>query len=110
MHRILIVDDHSIVLQGLRAVIEDNPGMKVVAEAESGQQALDLAATLDMDIVILDIGMQGRDGLGVLQMLKAQKPSLAVIIFSMYPEEQYAIRCIREGASAYISKKTSPDN
>ena len=109
MIKILIVDDHSIVRQGLRTVLGDSLGITVVAEAESGQEALDLAATMELDIVILDIGMQGRDGLEVLRELIARKPKLGVIIFSMYPEEQYAIRCFKDGAGAYISKNNPPE-
>ena len=109
MIKIMLVDDHAIVRQGLRQILGEKPGMQIVAEAASGQEALDLAQTTNLDIVILDIGMPGRGGLEVLGSLKALKPALRVVIFSMYPEEQYAIRCFKDGASAYVSKDSSPD-
>lgn len=108
MINILIVDDHSIVRHGLKAILGDVAGFKIVAEAESGQKALDLAETMDLNIVILDIGMAGRDGLDVLQELKLRHPSLGIVVFSMHEEEQYAIRCFKNGASAYISKQNPP--
>lgn len=109
MIKIMLVDDHAIVRQGLRQVLGEKPGMQIAAEASSGQEALDLARTTSLDIVVLDIGMPGRGGLEVLGSLKALKPALRVVIFSMYPEEQYAIRCFKDGASAYVSKDNSPD-
>jgi DNA-binding NarL/FixJ family response regulator len=105
----MIVDDHSIVREGLKRVLSAKTDIEVVAEAASGQEAMDLAASKDLDIVILDIGMSGRGGLEVLVSLKDLKPSLAVIIFSMYSEGQYGIRCFKNGASAYISKKSPPE-
>lgn len=109
MIKIMLVDDHAIVRQGLRQVLGEKPGMQIVAEAASGQEALDLARNANLDIVILDIGMPGRGGLEILESLKALKPALRIVIFSMYPEEQYAIRCFKDGASAYVSKDSSPD-
>lgn len=108
MINILIVDDHEVVRRGLQAMLVDISGFKVLAEAESGQEALDMVDTLDLNVVILDIGMAGRDGLGVLQELKHRYPSLGIIVFSMHAEEQYAIRCFGYGANAYISKQNPP--
>jgi DNA-binding NarL/FixJ family response regulator len=109
MIRVMLVDDHAIVRQGLRKVLDEKPGIQIVAEAASAQEALDLAASIDIDIVILDIGMPGRGGLDVLGNLKALKPELRIVIFSMYSEEQYAIRCFKDGASAYVTKESPPD-
>jgi two-component system invasion response regulator UvrY len=102
--RILIVDDHAIVRHGLRQVIADVPGMRVAGEASSGQEALDLARTREFDVAIIDISMPGRGGLEVLKDLKAERPSLKLMVLSMHAEEQYAVRCLRDGASAYLTK------
>jgi DNA-binding NarL/FixJ family response regulator len=109
MIRILIVDDHSIVRKGLMQIVSECPGLSVTAEASSGAEALELARTQDFDIAIIDIAMPGRGGLDVLKDLRAQKPSLKVVVLSMYSEEQYAIRSLRDGASAYLTKGSAPD-
>jgi len=109
MIRILIADDHSIVRQGLKQIVSECPGMVVAGEAASGQEVLDLVRKSDFDIAIVDIAMPGRGGLEILKDLKAEKPSLKVIVLSMYSEEQYAIRSLRDGASAYLTKASAPD-
>ena len=88
MIKLMLVDDHAIVRRGLRQVLGERPGLQVAAEAASGQEAIDLARTTPLDVVILDIGMPGRGGLDLLRDLKELKPSLSIVIFSMYPEEQ----------------------
>lgn len=108
MINILIVDDHAIVRYGLNAILGDVDGFKIVAEAESGQKALEMAEMMYLDIVILDISMARRDGLDVLQEFKLRYPSLGIIVFSMHAEELYAIRCFKYGAKAYISKQNPP--
>lgn len=109
MIKLMLVDDHAIVRQGLRQVLSERPGLRVAAEASSGQEAIDVARKTPLDIVILDIGMPGRGGLDLLRDFKELMPSLSIIIFSMYPEEQYAIRCFKDGASAYVCKDSPPD-
>ena len=104
MIRILVVDDHSVVRQGIKQIVADSPDIEIVGEAVSGQEALDLVRARAFDVVILDIAMPGRGGLDVLRELKAEKPALKVVVLSMYPEEQYAIRSLRDGASAYLTK------
>ena len=109
MTRILIVDDHSIVRQGLKQIIAECPGMIVAGEAGSGEEALEQVRAHEFDVVILDISMPGRGGLDILKDLKAEKPLLKVLVLSMHSEEQYAIRSLREGASAYLTKESAPD-
>lgn len=106
----MIVDDHVVVRTGLKAILGDCQGIEVVADVGSGQEAMDIAAAVALDIVILDIGMPDRDGLNVLQQLKEMQPSLGIIVFSMYSEEQYALRCFKNGASAYVSKQNPPED
>jgi two-component system invasion response regulator UvrY len=109
MIRILIADDHSIVRQGLKQIVSECPEMVVAGEAASGQEALDLVRKRDFDVAIVDIAMPGRGGLEILKDLKAERPSMKVMVLSMYSEEQYAIRSLRDGASAYLTKAGAPD-
>ncbi len=107
--RILIADDHPIVRAGFKLVIADTQDMTVADEAANGQEVLNLIRKHDYDIVLLDISMPGRNGLEVLKDLKAEKPKLPVMILSIYPEEQYAVRALRAGASGYMTKASAPN-
>jgi two-component system, NarL family, invasion response regulator UvrY len=110
--RVLIADDHRIVREGLKQVLADAPEMQVVAEESNGQEVLDQVAQRmpdGLDVVLLDIAMPGRDGLEVLQNLRQAWPKLGVLMLSTYPEQQYAVRCIKLGASGYLNKSADPD-
>jgi two-component system, NarL family, invasion response regulator UvrY len=108
MIRILIADDHAIVRAGLKQLVAENPAM-IIAEAATGTEALNLIRKEPFDVVLLDISMPGRDGLEVLGEVKREFPLLPVLILSMHPEEQYAIRALKGGASGYITKDTAPE-
>jgi two-component system invasion response regulator UvrY len=107
--KILIADDHPIVRAGFKQVISDMPDMVVADEAANGQEVLNYIRKKDYDLVLLDISMPGRSGLEVLKDLKSEKPKLPVLILSIYPEEQYAIRALRAGASGYMTKASAPN-
>jgi two-component system, NarL family, invasion response regulator UvrY len=111
--RVLLCDDHKIVREGLKMVLADDPGLQVVAEADSGPGVLELVQSLQgpqgVDVVLLDIAMPGMDGLNVLQNLRRDWPGLPVLMLSTYPEKQYAVRCIQLGASGYLNKSTDTD-
>ena len=107
--KILIADDHPIVRAGFKQVISDMPDMLVADEAGKGQEVLHLIGKKDYDLVLLDISMPGRSGLEILKDLKNEKPKLPVLILSIYPEEQYAIRALRAGASGYMTKASAPN-
>jgi DNA-binding NarL/FixJ family response regulator len=109
MHRILIVDDHEVVRQGIKRLFDDRPGSAVFGEASTAPGALSLAREQDWDIVVLDLSLAGRSGFDVLQELKQAQPRLPVLVLSMHSEEQYARRAFRAGASGYISKDTRSD-
>lgn len=109
MIRILVADDHGVVRKGLTQIVADSPGMEVTGEAATSQEALELVRSKPFDVVILDIAMPGRGGLDILRELKAENPALKVLVLSMYPEEQYAIRSLRDGASAYLTKGSPPE-
>jgi DNA-binding NarL/FixJ family response regulator len=107
--KILIADDHPIVRAGFKQVIADTPDMIVADEAGNGQEVLNFIRKKDYDCVLLDISMPGRSGLEVLKDLKSEKPKLPVLILSIYPEEQYAIRALRAGAAGYMTKAGAPN-
>lgn len=109
MINILIADDHSIVREGLKQIVTQSPEMAVVGEAINGQQVLELVHKKDYDLILLDIAMPGRGGIDTLKQLKILKPKIPILILSMYPEEQYAIRAIKAGASGYLTKESAPD-
>ncbi len=109
MIKILIADDHPIVRKGLKEIIEETPGMKVVDEASNGQEVLEKVFKKDINVVLLDISMPGRSGLDILRDIKKQRPKLVVLVLSMHPEEQYAVQALKEGASGYLTKESAPD-
>ena len=104
--RILIADDHAIFREGLRQVIDTAVDMSVVDEAANGQELLTKIQENDYDIVILDISMPGRNGLDVLVEIKNSRPKLPVLVMSAHPEEQFAIRSYKAGASGYLTKSS----
>ncbi len=109
MLKILVVDDHTILREGLKQILADNTVPMVSDEASNGEEALQKVSSNDYDLVLLDISMPDRNGLDVLHDLKTKKPELPVLILTMHTEEQYAQRALREGASGYITKETAPD-
>ncbi|HXE96649.1 MAG TPA: response regulator transcription factor [Dongiaceae bacterium] len=109
MIRVLIADDHPIYRQGLLQILMEVPDMFAVDEAGSGEEALSKALDKNYDLVLLDISMPGRGGLDALKALKTHLPKLPVLILSMHPEEQYAVRALRAGASGYLNKECAWD-
>ncbi len=109
MIKILVADDHAVVRAGLKRIIDDIPGMVVADEASSGQEVLEKALEKDYDIVLLDITMPGRSGFDILKELRSQKPNLSILFLSVHPEEQYATRVLRMGASGYMTKESVPE-
>jgi DNA-binding NarL/FixJ family response regulator len=109
MINILIADDHSVVREGLKQIISGNADMTVLAEACTGNEAIEKIRKNPISVAILDISMPGKNGLDTLKELKVMHPDLPVLILSMYPEEQYALRFFRAGASGYLTKKSAPE-
>ncbi len=107
--KILIADDHPLFRQGLKNAFGDTPDIEVVGEAESGNDVLGKVREHDLSLVLLDISMPGKGGLEVLKQLKAEHPKIPVLILSVYPENQYAVRFIKAGASGYLTKDSSID-
>ncbi len=109
MIHILVADDHFIVRAGLQKIIADIADMEIVDEAVDGYQAIEKSSRYKPDVVILDISMPGPDWIDVLKMIKQENPKLPVLILSVYPEQQYAVRAIRSGASGYLTKDKAHD-
>ena len=105
----LIIDDHAVVRQGLRQIVTSIPDMVVTGEAETAREGLKMALENRYEMVLLDIHMPDGSGLDVLKQLKTVKSEVHVLILSMYPEEQYAIRALRAGASGYLTKASAPE-
>jgi len=109
MIKILIADDHAIVRAGLKQILAEVSDMVVVGEAGSGQEALEKVRNDGYDVIVLDISMPGKSGLDVLKELKRDDPQLAVLVLSMHPEDQYAVRFLKAGADGYLTKEGAPD-
>lgn len=106
---VLIADDHAIIRDGLRKILADTSDLVVAGEAANGSAVLEHVRARDWSLLVLDISMPGRNGLELIKLVKAERPKLPILIFSMHPEEQYAVRAIRAGASGYISKEGDTD-
>ncbi|HPQ45406.1 MAG TPA: response regulator transcription factor [Syntrophales bacterium] len=105
--QILIADDHPIIRAGLKQIISETNDMTIADEAGNGQEVLNLVRKKKYDLLLLDISMPGRNGLEILKELKSEYPKLPVLILSIYPEEQYAVRAFRAGASGYLTKESA---
>ena len=109
MIKILIADDHAIVREGLKQIVADTSDMIVTAEASDGHEVLALLSKNNYDVVVLDMAMPGLTGLDILKQIKRETPKLPVLILSVHPEEQYAVRSLKAGASGYLTKESAPD-
>jgi two-component system invasion response regulator UvrY len=109
MMKILIADDHAVVREGLKQILSENPNINVTAEAGTGHEVLQQIEKNNFDLVVLDISMPGRGGLDILKEIRNKRPKLPVLILSMYPEEQYAVRVLKAGASGYMTKESAPN-
>ena len=107
--KILIVDDHAVVRRGLQQIVLDEYEDLVFGEATNGQEALEVLAQRDWDVMVLDISMPGRSGLDVLKEIRRERPDIPVLVLSMHPEDQFAVRVLRAGASGYMTKETAPE-
>lgn len=109
MIRLLIADDHPIVREGLRRIAGDQPGISVVAEASSADEALLRVKDTAIDVVLLDVSMPGPSFIDVLQEIRREHPSIRVLVLSVHPEDQWAVRALRAGAAGYLTKDHSPE-
>ncbi len=107
--KVLIADDHMVVREGLKQILKNLCSQYEIEEAKDGNEALHKIKTDDFDFVILDISMPGLTGLDILKILKTSNEKVNVLILSFHPQEQYAIRALRMGASGYLSKDSAPE-
>ena len=108
MIKTFIADDHVIVRRGLRQICAETPEIAIAGEASTGQEALREVLSKDYDVILLDITMPDLNGLDVLKELKRQRPEVRVLMLSMHPEEQFAIRALKAGALGYLTKDSAP--
>jgi two-component system invasion response regulator UvrY len=107
--RLLIADDHPIVREGLRRIAADQPGISVVAEAASADEALARVGDTAVDVMLLDVSMPGPSFIEVLQQVRRDHASVKVLVLSVHPEDQWAVRALRAGAAGYLTKDHSPE-
>lgn len=108
--KVLIVDDHAIVRAGLKQILAEEGNHAVeVDEAGDGAEALRLLRSGDYDVLLLDVALPGKNGIELLKQIKVEWKKLPVLMLSMYPEDQYAVRALRAGASGYMNKESAPD-
>lgn len=108
MIKVLIADDHALIRKGLKQLLDDTDDMRMTGEAENGMQAIRMVDEGCFDVVLLDISMPDKHGIDVLKQLKANHPQLPVLMLSMHPEEQYALRSMKAGAAGYLNKQSAP--
>jgi DNA-binding NarL/FixJ family response regulator len=109
MIRLLIADDHAVVRAGFRELLGQRANIVVSGEAEHGEAAVALAETVPADVMLLDVSMPGPPFLDVLRRVHAAAPALRILVLTMHPEDQFAIRALRAGASGYLTKDRTPD-
>lgn len=107
MIRVLIADDHQLVREGLKQILQADPGVEVAGEAASGDEALSLVKKDSFDVALLDMSMPGLSGINLVKRLKAEKPKLRILVLSMHGESQYAARALKAGASGYLTKDSA---
>lgn len=106
----IVVDDHAIVRRGIVQILSEHSGVTVVAEAGNyGELRNQLRAHPDTDLLVMDVGLPGKNGIDILKSLREESARLKVLIVSMYPEDQYAVRAFRAGASGYLNKASAPE-
>jgi two-component system invasion response regulator UvrY len=109
MIRVLIADDHALIRRGLKQVLQEGLGGVTIGEAQDAREALDQIMKHAWDVVVMDITMPGRSGLDILKDIKLAKPSMPVLILSMHPEDQFAVRVLKSGAAGFIPKESAPE-
>jgi len=106
---VLIADDHAILRRGLKEILDETPGIIVAGEAVTGMEVLTLLRKNHFDVLLLDITLPGTSGLEVLKEIRSEGMKIAVLVLSIHPEEQYALRALRAGASGYLTKEAAPE-
>ena len=108
MTKVLIADDHPLFRRGLKDILQAQPDIELVGEADTGHKALLMARKQRWDALVLDITMPGLGGIEILSILRQEQPKLPILVLSAHPENQYAVRALRAGAAGYMTKETAP--
>jgi DNA-binding NarL/FixJ family response regulator len=108
MLKIVIADDHAILREGLRGILTATEDMEVIGEAGNHAEIIKLLRAQRCDVLLLDIAMPGKNGIDTLKQVKGEWPALPVLMLSMYPEDQYAVRALKAGAAGYLTKASAP--
>lgn len=108
LKRIIIADDHAVVRSGLQLILDETHDMSIIDEARNGNELLEKLSTNEFDLVILDMGMPGKDSLDILKEIRVNWPKIPVVIFTMNQSQAFVVRMISNGASAFINKETQP--
>lgn len=109
MIRAFIVDDHAILRRGIRDILSDGEGIEVVGEAQDYNELRNKMRNLQIDVLLLDVNLPGKNGIDILKTLREEHPRMKVLILSMYPEDQYALRALKAGAWGYLNKASAPE-
>jgi len=109
MIRVLLADDHAIVRNGLKEILESTGDIVVAAEATNGHEALARVRETEIDVAVVDLSMPGRSGIELIKLLKVERPKLRLLVLSMHSEQQYAVRAVRAGAAGYLTKESAAD-
>ena len=109
MIRVVVADDHAVVRAGLIRIIRDREEMEVSGEASSVDELLTMVRDVRFDVLLLDVNLHGKTSLEAMKTIRASHPGISILVLSMYPEEQYAIRFIKAGAAGYLTKDTAPE-
>lgn len=107
MTRVLIADDHALVRDGLRHILEGASGFEVVGEANDSSSTVALIRERAADVLVLDLSMPGRNGVELIKQIKEEKPTLRILVLTMHAEQQYAVRAFKAGASGYLTKESA---
>jgi DNA-binding NarL/FixJ family response regulator len=109
MIKVLIADDHAVVRRGLRQILTEDPDIFVGGEASTAAEARELVRAQRWDVLVLDVNMPGGSGIELVSELKKERPELRILILTVYPEDQYAVRAIRAGAAGFLTKESAPE-
>jgi DNA-binding NarL/FixJ family response regulator len=107
MTRVVVADDHAIVREGLKRILDGQEGIEIAGEATNGHEVLERVRAGGFDLLLLDLSMPGKSGIELIRQVKAESPKLRVLILTMHEEDQYAVRAIRAGASGYLTKESA---
>lgn len=110
MIQVLIVDDHAVVRHGLKKILSETNDIVVAGEADSGAQAIRLAKSLPLQVILLDINLPDHTGIDVLKQIRRDHPKLAVLILTMHAEDEFGVRALKAGATGYLSKQSAPEH